>query len=34
VKLSVKEQVFDKKVKLSAFTDTALVHVKSGSGTL
>ena len=29
VKLSVKEHAIDKKVKLSAFTDTALVHVKS-----
>jgi hypothetical protein len=29
VKLSVKECVIDKKVKLSTFTDTALVHVKS-----
>ena len=28
VKLSVKEHAIDKKVKLSAFTDTALVHVK------
>ena len=32
VKLSVKEQVFDTKAKLSAFTDTALVHVKSEAG--
>jgi len=29
VKLSVKEHAIDKKVKLSAFADTALVHVKS-----
>ena len=29
VKLSVKEHAIDKKVKLSAFTDTALVHVRS-----
>jgi len=29
VTLSVKEHVINKKVKLSAFTDTALVHVKS-----
>ena len=32
VKLSVKEHAIDKKVKLSAFTDTALVHVKSEAG--
>ena len=29
VKLSVKEHTIDKKVKLSAFTDTAKVHVKN-----
>ena len=32
VKLSVKEHAIDKKVKLSAFTDTAQVHVKAEAG--